>query len=187
MTDRSSPSVWRIVTAIVAGGVVGAAAIDLYLVMVESWIMHLATPLQVSQWDASNLLGRAAFFGGIRTASIGYAMHQTVSLCWAALFTFLALRVAGIRRYPSASGLIFGVCVMFAMRWFVVPLGHAMMAPLDPRSFAILIVAHALFFGLPVAVAVTRVLSRGSEVERGWDDRAGLADGEGGGLIRERQ
>ena len=152
------PSPLRRALAVVASAVAGAVAIDLYLVIVEAWLLRIATPVTVSQWDASNLLGRSAFSGGIATAALGFGMHLCVCLCWALLFVALFGQSALLARRPLLLGTLFGVFVMFFMRYAVVPLGHAAQAPLTWDRALVLVVAHTLAFGVPVAYVARRVL-----------------------------
>jgi hypothetical protein len=143
----------RIRTAILAG-VAGAIAIDLYL-SITLPLMHAGTPLTLSQWDASNFLGDDAYRGGISTAAIGFASHLCVSIAWGFAFTFAASRLAWIRAHAFSAGVLFGLVVMAFMMFLVVPLGHA--AHPWPHLAGLLnnVVAHTLFFGVPVALIAT--------------------------------
>jgi hypothetical protein len=143
----------RIRTAILAG-IAGAVLIDLYL-SITLPILHLGTPLTLSQWDASNALGRDAFRGGISTAAIGFAMHLCVSIAWGIAFTFAATRIAWIRAHVLPAGFLFGLLVMAVMAFLVVPLGHAS-HPAPPLIGLINnVIAHTVFFGMPVAWIAT--------------------------------
>lgn len=145
--------------AIVLAGITGAILIDLYLVVLHAGILHDATAQQVSQWDASNLLGRSAFRGGFGSAALGAAMHAIVSLAWAAIYVVAARRVPDLLRHPVLCGTIFGIIVMAVMRVDVVPLGNAAaLPPIRPLGLFELLVAHTVFFGIPVALVVRRFL-----------------------------
>ena len=139
----------QIRTAILAG-IAGALLIDLYLGITLP-LLHAGTPLTLSQWDASNVLGREAFRGGLSTAAIGFAMHLCVSIAWAFAFAFAASRVAWIRAHVLPAGFLFGLFVMAFMMFLVVPLGHA--AHPWPPLVGLLnnVAAHTAFFGMPVA------------------------------------
>lgn len=147
----------RIGTAVLAG-LIGAVTINLYLVVVEAWILHVATPVQISQWDASNILGVAAFNDGLYSAGLGLLLHVVVSLCWATLYLIVALSNDTVARHPWISGTAFGFIVMFAMRLIVV-LGHASLAPLSVGTFFMLLIAHTLFFAIPVALVASKTVS----------------------------
>jgi hypothetical protein len=156
----SSENRGGLLKAIFAAGVTGAALIALYLWVTQSLIMHRATVLTIFQWDASNFLGPSAFRGGVGAALFGCLMHLIVSLIWAAIFTFAALRFRFLAQNFLISGVIFGVIVRLMMAHVIVPLGHAQIRPAVGMYLVNLYVAHIVFFGIPVAWLVSRALSR---------------------------
>jgi hypothetical protein len=158
-TARRRPS---IVTVGIAAGLAGAVAIDLYLIVVESFVMRIATPIVVMQWDASNALGMAAYRGGWATAALGTLMHFCVSSLWGILFTTVATRVGWLTSRPLASGTLLGILAMTVMRG-VIHFGHAVVRPFSAESFLVILIAHTLFFGIPVALVASRLL----QTERG--------------------
>jgi len=146
----------------IVSGVLGAIAIDVYLIVTQSWILHAATPLEISQWDASNILGRAAFSGGIGAALLGLVMNLCVGAAWGIIFAIAMQRFGIWRTRPILTGIVFGTIAMLVMRYAVVPLGHAHQPHVDAARLANLWVAHTLGFGIPVAVAFKN-LSAGME------------------------
>lgn len=141
-------------------GVIGAVAIDIYLVVTQSWILHVATPVEISQWDASNLLGRAAFFGGVATALVGFVMNLCVGAAWGIIFA-LAMRSPRLQHaQPLVLGIAFGTIVMLVMRYAVVPLGHAHQPHVDAPRLANLWLAHTIGFGIPVVLTFRRLCAR---------------------------
>jgi len=151
MTSLSVTCRYPVFTASLAAGITGAALIDLYLIIVESFVLKNATPLLVMQWDASNALGIAAYRGGWATAILGTLMHFCVSIAWAAVFVWIATRVRWLTERPVASGALLGVVAMTVMR-AVIHLGHAVVHPFSPLTFLVILIAHTLFFGIPVAL-----------------------------------
>jgi hypothetical protein len=141
-----------------AAGLTGAALIDAYLIVVESFVLKNATPQLVMQWDASNALGMAAYRGGWATAVLGTLMHFCVSIAWAAIFVAIATRVRWLTRRPVASGALLGVVAMTVMR-AVIHLGHAVIHPFTTATFVVILIAHTLFFGLPVALVAASMRS----------------------------
>jgi hypothetical protein len=139
----------------VVAGVIGAVAINFELIASEDWLLRQATVMAISQWDASNLLGMAAFRGGWATAWAGFGMHLLVSTSWATIFVFLASRFRFIREHPVYSGLAFGVVVMLVMIELIVPHGRAPFGPPTVVGWVNRTIAHALFFGVPVALTAT--------------------------------
>lgn len=145
----------RVVATTFLAGTLGCVLIDAYLIVTLGWIFHNATALQISQWDASNALGPAAFRGGLPTALLGFAMHYCVSIVWAALYVLAALRARVLLEHPVPSGVVFGIAVMLVMKYVVVPLGHASQPHARPAQLVNQILAHVLAFGIPVALVVT--------------------------------
>jgi hypothetical protein len=139
----------------ILAGLVGAIGIDLYL-SITLPLLHVANGIQLSQWDASNLLGSDAFRGGLSTAAIGFSVHLCVSIAWGIVFAFAFSRIAWMRANPTIAGLIFGAVVMQVMAYVVVPLGHASHPTPTFLHWFNNFIAHTLFFGVPVAWVVAR-------------------------------
>ncbi len=150
----------RAVATIFLAGTLGCVLIDAYLVVTHGLVFHDASALIVSQWDASNALGRAAFEGGWPTALLGFAMHYCVSVIWAAVYVAVALRVPALLRQPILSGIAFGLVVMLVMKYAIVPLGHASQGHPSPVQLVNQILAHVLAFGIPVALIASARLRR---------------------------
>jgi hypothetical protein len=147
----------RFAGAIVAGAAVGLAAITIYLVVERAIAARLPLTLclrELLQWDASNAYGLRAFDGGWPMALLGLAMDFVVSLAWAGAFTLLYTAVAAVPRNVAWVGLAFGAVVMVVMLYAIVPLGHATRMEGTPAHVINVLVAHTLFFGLPLALTV---------------------------------
>jgi hypothetical protein len=148
----------RLLATAAVAGIGGATAIDLYLIVTETFVIRNATPLLVMQWDASNLLGRAAYYGGWATAALGTLMHFAVSILWATIFVVAATRIRPLALHPVLSGASLGLIAMAVMR-AVIHLGHAVVRPF-PNVWVLsnILIAHVVFFGIPVALVATRRL-----------------------------
>ena len=129
-------------------------------------------PARLLQSIASGLLGAAAFRGGLSTAALGLGIHYTITLFWAALFLFVALRLTFTT--PSATaqptfltshavlcGLIYGAVIYVLMNFVVLP--HTRMSARGPHPAPIVLIngvlALLLFMGLPIAL-IARHFSR---------------------------
>lgn len=153
-------------STVVLAGIGGAVLIDLYLCVTETLIFRNATPLLVMQWDASNALGAAAYQGGWATAALGTLMHFVVSIVWATLFIIAATRYRWLTAQPVLSGTWLGIVAMAVMR-VVIHFGHAVVRPFPSFEYFLnLLVAHVVFFGVPVALIVAARLGRLSEYRR---------------------
>jgi hypothetical protein len=147
-------------TGIVAG-LAGAIGIDLYLIVTETLVIRNATPLLVMQWDASNALGMAAFDEGWASAVLGTLMHFAVSVAWGTLFVAVALRLRRLLEYPWLSGALLGIVAMGVMR-AVIHLGRAPIHPFPNAGYFLnILIAHVLFFGIPVALTAAALLRPG--------------------------
>jgi hypothetical protein len=130
-----------------AAGLVGGVVVELYL-----FAAGLASWPGTYQWIASTLVGPRAF-----TASgylwLGLALHALVSLGWALAYGLVATWRPRLAAHRVAGGLAFGIAVFVAMQ--------VLLAALDawalPSATALVhgIVAHTLFFGVPVALIAT--------------------------------
>jgi hypothetical protein len=147
-----------VVRAAVISGLCGAILLDLYLVITEPLVMRRVTPMLVMQWDASNLLGMAAYRGGWITGAAGTLLHFSVSIVWGALFVLAALRIRWLTEHALTAGIILGVVAMALMRG-IIHLGHAVVRPFPSFWFFLYILAgHVVFFGIPVALVATNLL-----------------------------
>lgn len=141
-------------------GLAGNVTISVYLAIALRLLFH-TKPLLLFQWDASNIIGSSAYAGGLWSALLGFVFDCIVAICWAAIFAALYQTVPAVRRSPAIAGTVFGLIVMLVMIDIVVPLGRAQHAAQHAASLANTVVAHVIFFGLPVALTVAALL--GSE------------------------
>jgi hypothetical protein len=154
----------RFISASIGAAIAGLIGITVYLAVERCLVEHVRLVLsflQLLQWDASNFYGAAAFQGGWGMALRGLGADFVVALIWALIFTALYEALPLVRRYPALSGLCYGVVVMIVMIFVVVPQGHAVRVPLSTPQLINILVAHALFFGLPVGMMVDNSLAGG--------------------------
>jgi hypothetical protein len=144
------------VRAAVVAGLAGNLAVSAYL-SVALPVFFKTPPIALFQWDASNIIGSSAFRGGWSAAALGFFFDCLVAIGWGAWFVLFYRRVPAVRRSPALWGLLFGLVVMLVMFYLVVPLGRAQQSSSLP-SLADALVAHTVFFGLPVALVASRIL-----------------------------
>lgn len=154
MTASRSPS--HTLKTILLAGLAGAFLIDFYLVVSMVWIFHTATVRGLFLWDASNLLGPAAFQRGFGTELLGCFLHLIVSVLWAVFFVLVLARIPAIARRPVLWGITAGIAVKFFMQYVIIPLGHAAGPHYNWLSLANNLVAHTFFFGVPVLLIARR-------------------------------
>jgi hypothetical protein len=141
----------------IVGGLVGAIAIDLYLLVIYVFVAHAFTLVTFFQRVASGAIGKSAY-GDPSYAWLGLALHLAVSVGWGIGFAYVAARTPQVRARPLTSGLVFGGVVMLAM-WLIEFAAAIWQFP-TAATFEHALVAHMLFFGLPVSYVVARELGR---------------------------
>jgi hypothetical protein len=138
----------------ILAGLVGGVLIDAYLLAVGA-LSHGLTPAQLYMFVASGLIGKAAYaFPG--TVALGAAMHLVISAGWGVGYAYAALGSPQLLARPLISGIVFGLFVYLIMQ-IVEALTGIWHVPSANDAFTA-IVAHSLFFGIPVAYVVSRRL-----------------------------
>ena len=107
------------------------------------------------QGIASGLLGPDAFKGGKITAALGVFLHFLIALVVAAIY-YAASRVWPVLiDSPVPFGALYGVVVHVVMSQIVVPLSRVERRKFSIQNFAIQLVIHVLFVGVPIARIVS--------------------------------
>jgi uncharacterized membrane protein YagU involved in acid resistance len=89
--------------------------------------------------------------------AIGGVLHFAVSIAWAFGYVYLIRAQPQLLTRPWVSGFVFGIVVWVVMQAVLVGAGvyHRPSPPALLSEF----VAHVLFFGIPIALIVARMLS----------------------------
>lgn len=145
--------------AVLIGGLV-AGALD--IVFAISFAAYNGTPpIRLLQIVASGLFGDAALSGGASMAALGLALHFGMSVVWAGVFLALAWLKPAIALKPYLSGIAFGVVVFLVMRLVILPLSaFPYRVTFKPLATALDLLSHTLLFGVPIALAIRRVMAR---------------------------
>lgn len=141
--------------AILIGGTI-AGALDIAYAL--CWAGFQGTPpTRLLQVVASGLLGDASFTGGTQTAALGLLLHFLMSYLIATIFYVASGFFPLLTRRPVISGMLFGVIVFLVMRLVVLPLS-AFPYPVTfkPLSTATDLLSHMFFFGVPIALAISK-------------------------------
>jgi hypothetical protein len=153
-----------VLSALVRAGLL-TGVIDGLFSSVLAVVFYQSTVTRLFQGVASTLLGPDALSGGTRTAVIGVLMHVGVAVGWSAVFLFLVLRSAGIRRQLTApAGVVriaalYGPFVWLVMSLIVIPLLVRRPPTINVRWWVQLI-GHFPFVGLPIVASVASVRER---------------------------
>jgi hypothetical protein len=147
----------RIVIQALVAGIVGGALIDLYL-----WFTPLASQhpgiLGIWTWIASTVGGKT-MFANPNAPWIGLGVHAVTSIVWAGAYAYVAAQQAFVRLRWYISGPVYGLVVYLVMQLVLLVSGN-FEYPHSPNDFVSALIAHAVFFGLPVAFVVN-ALDRG--------------------------
>ena len=82
-------------------------------------------PIRICQSIAAGLLGRAAFAGGWRTATLGVALHFLIAFTVVLVLIAAARRIRPLTEHWVMTGLVYGIGVYVVMNVIVVPLSAA--------------------------------------------------------------
>ncbi len=138
----------HVVAAGIVSGVIGGVLIDGFLSVAN----HMSL-IAIWQFVASGLIGSVAFTSS-SYAELGFVLHFVISIVWGLIFAWGALSMPVLVRRPVLSGLLCGVVVMAAMSALVM-FKHLGPAP-DPAAIVKSLIAHTVFFGLPVSLFVNK-------------------------------
>lgn len=151
-TQMNAPIAWRrLLGGGVLAGLLGAALIDLFLYL-TTVLPRDGSMLPLWAWIASTVIGEQAF--SLPGAPwLGLGLHIGVSLGWAFGFAYLAQRQQALVTRPWTSGIVYGLCVYLGMQLILLADGN--FAWPGWSTLAISLIAHAFFYGVPVALVVS--------------------------------
>ena len=157
-TASATPISWsRIAVQAVAAGLVGGTLIDLYLAITPLASAH---PGILTMWTyvASTVFGKG-MLANPSAPWYGLGVHAATSLAWAGAYAYVAATQSYVRTRWYISGPVYGLIVYLLMQIILLVSG-SFEYPHSPNDFVSALIAHAVFFGLPVAFVVN-ALDRG--------------------------
>jgi uncharacterized membrane protein YagU involved in acid resistance len=144
----------RVIMQGVCAGIVAGAVLDVYLYLTAIVPAH-GSIIAMWQWVASAAIGPVALTNP-SYAWLGFVVHFIVSIAWAGGYASFAQTQNFVNTRWLISGLMYGLIVYVFMQ--ILLLGaHAFVWPPTPAAFVNQILAHMLFFGVPVAYVVARM------------------------------
>jgi hypothetical protein len=108
-----------------------------------------------AQWIASAAVGPAAFTDAAY-GWLGLALHFIVSIGWAGGYAYFAQLQPFVNARWAISGLVYGVIVQMFMTLLLLG-AHTFTFPATPNIFLNQLLAHAVFFGVPLAFVVAQL------------------------------
>jgi len=147
------------VLAGIVAGLVGAVTIDVCLFGAQLLEGAPASAVVATYvFIASAMLGPAAY-ANPGAAAIGIAMHVAVAIGWALGYVYLVRTQPQLLTRPIISGAAFGLVVWICMQVVLITAGLYHRAS-DPRALAVQLLAHIVFYGIPVALIVSAMVRR---------------------------
>lgn len=143
----------------IAWGGLAAGVLDIAAVF-AFWSVKGVAPAVILQSIATSVLGREAFGLGASAVLLGTLLHFAVSYVFAAAYVVASLRARVLRSRPVAFGIGYGVVAYLVMTFVVVPLSRAEFGSWPPPliNFAASVSIHLFLFGLPIALAASRIV-----------------------------
>lgn len=116
-------------------------------------------PVQVLQFIASGAIGKEAFNGGLPTALVGLVFHFFIAFVVSFLYAFVGERVPKMLQQPIPIGLAYGAAINLVMTYLILPLTAVGPTAFELPFFLNGLIGHALFVGLPIALAARKYLN----------------------------
>ena len=138
----------------IIAGLIAGLTLELFLAAAQWSKGGAAGAIAGIEWTASVAAGNGVI-GQPYAVPLGLALHFATSILWAFGFLYVADRQPQLFARPFISGLGFGIVVYFLMQALLVPAGK--FAGMTIYSFDRDIVAHTLFFGVPLSLIVARL------------------------------
>ena len=134
-------------------GLAGGVLLDAYLVAVNALARNIE-PASYFEFVASALIGKAGYsLPG--TVALGVVTSLVVAGGWGVGYAWAAGRTPAVLARPYLAGTVYGVVVAITMQ--IVEVAAGIWSPVALGPAFTLLVAHTLFFGIPVAL-ITRTL-----------------------------
>ena len=160
-TTRNAHQVFQILPRGVIVGLIGGVLMALFAMIASATYMQMgfftplyavATPL-IGQQPLLTSIRDGIFYLAFSPALLGLMIHLLWSALWGLIFGLLAHRLHLTGGGAIIGGLVYGVLVMLVMFFIVLPFvgASSLLRVLGGWSFS-LIIAHALFYGLPLGL-----------------------------------
>ncbi|HSU92087.1 MAG TPA: hypothetical protein VLI43_00160 [Gemmatimonadaceae bacterium] len=155
---RVAAAPWTPAKAVLVGGLIAGACDMAYALLWFAGVKH-APWMKIPQSVAGGLLGKASFDGGASTVVLGFALHWSIALIWAAIYVYAARRfLPDLLRKPIPYGFAYGAWIYFFMNWVVLPLDamHTKphFAPLDTWLTGLAV--HVFGIGLAISLSAAK-------------------------------
>ena len=100
---------------------------------------------------SSGVFGKEAFNGNPAMTLWGLLFHYGIALTWSFVFLSIYPKIPDLRRYPVATGLVYGLIVWSFMQFIVLPLSRVPHGPLHLVPALLNIAILMVMIGLPLS------------------------------------
>jgi hypothetical protein len=100
---------------------------------------------------SSGVFGKDAFNGNPAMTWWGLLFHYLIAGTWSFVFLSIYPKIAGLRKYPVAAGLAYGLIVWSFMQFIVLPFSRVPHGSLHLASALINIAILMVMIGLPLS------------------------------------
>lgn len=144
----------RVIRNALIAGITSGILMELYLYLTAVVPAHESI-LAIWQWIASAAIGKAAL-ANPAYAWLGLFIHFCVSIGWAGGYAYFAERQPFVNQRWLISGLAYGFVVYIFM--ILIQMGAQVFRMPDTAGALIdIVIAHMVFYGVPVAYVVARL------------------------------
>ncbi len=158
MTPASQKTIAKsssVKTILLSGFVAGTLDI-LAAFLVYSFVMKVATPLQILHGIAAGMFGKTVIGNENIMALIGLLLHYFIAYTFAILYFFIYPNIKFLHSNKIISGLLYGIFVWAVMNLIVVPLSNAYHGHFVLNSFLRAIIILMLCIGLPISLITAK-------------------------------
>ena len=154
MATKASVAWTGVIRQAIPAGVIAGVCFELYQWLTTVLPVHESITAQW-QWIASAAIGPVAY-ANPAFAWLGLAFHFAASIGWAAGYAYFARLQPAVNARWYISGFFFGIVVQMFMTLLLLG-AHTFVFPATPNTFLNEVLAHAVFFGIPLAFVVARL------------------------------
>lgn len=133
-----------------------AGTLDISAAVIHYMIRSGKRPEGVFRFVASGVFGRAAFTGEPAMLVWGGVFHYLIAFLFSLLFFLLYPFVPAAKKYPVATGLLYGLMIWLIMNLVVVPLSNTPDIPFNLKQALIGMLILMGCIGLPISLIVNK-------------------------------
>lgn len=141
----------RVIAQGIVAGIIGGILIDAFLYVT---LLRPAHQPFIVLWQSISATATAT---SIASPVLGFAIHFCISIAWGVGYAYVAYTRDAVAAHPYISGLVYGFIVMVLMQ-LVQMAASVQLPPMTAAVFLGSLIAYCVFFGLPIAVYISRAL-----------------------------